>query len=231
MTGTAGVAEAPVLDFGFILKALGYGAMGITAIVLCLSYLLVRQLVAADPPRPALDGTLVLVQKYMRFALVCTALMAVFQLTDQVMRVYTDRKLETCRKRVLSPEAFQAIGEWHWQWGEGGWETKAKFMSAQDGAFSFAATTVHKDAGGAVPIMAWESSAPIQVSDDDTDIVFLGKRKVIAPDDLRMRLNLGPRQEYSTRFTLKRSFALTGSYSGPKGEGPFGDIMLYAPRK
>jgi hypothetical protein len=212
----------------FVLKALGYGAMGVAAIVLCLSYLLVRQLVSSKSTGPAAAGRLQLVQKYMRFALVCTAAMVALQVADQVVKIYTDKKLLALESRVLSPQNFRAIREWHWHWGEGGWETKGAFISTDGEGYRFAATTLYKANGNSTPIMRWESTEPVRVTEDGADIEFLGKRTVIADEALCTKLNLGPRQEYRTRFRFKRSFALTGTYSGGDGAGPFGDIMLYA---
>jgi hypothetical protein len=225
------VEATGLLDFDFVLKALGYGAMGVTAIVLCLSYLLVRQLASADPTRSPAAGVLELVQKYMRFALICTGAMIVLQVTDQVLRMYVDREVAALRYRVLSPERFDEISEWHWQWAEGGWETKGGFAKAASGKYRFTATTLYKGCGGNETIMTWESTEPISIADDGSQIVFLGKRRVVASDSLREKLKLGPPIEYPTRFTFNRSWALTGRYSGPDGGGPFGDIMFYAPRK
>jgi hypothetical protein len=220
-----------MLDLSFVLKALGYGAMGVTAIVLCLSYLLVRQLAGATPPRAANDGTLLLVQKYMRFALICTGAMVALQVADQVVKVYADKKLQDLEGRALGGKNFDAVSEWHWHWGEGGWETKGKFIRSKEGAYKFSATTMYRGCGGNEPIMQWDSTAPITITDDGSDIVFLGTRSVVATDSSRAQLNLGPRKVYPTRFVFKRSWALSGSYSGPDGGGPFGDIMFYAPRK
>jgi hypothetical protein len=79
--------------------------------------------------------------------------------------------------------------------------------------------------------MRWESIEPISLPDDDSDLVFQGKRYVVASDELCKQLNLGPRTEYLTRFTFKRGWALAGIYSGPDGGGPFGDISFYAARR
>jgi hypothetical protein len=103
-----------MMDLGFVLKALGYGAMGIAAVVLCLSYMLVRQLAAASPPRPTGDPAWLLVQKYMRFALICTCAMVVLQLSDQAIRMVLDKKLNDLAARVLSPRNFDTVPEWHW---------------------------------------------------------------------------------------------------------------------
>jgi hypothetical protein len=218
------------IDVSFVLKALGYGAMGIAAIVLCLSYLLVRQLAAANPPRPPTDGAWRLVQRYMRFALICTGAMVGLQLADQVLKIYTDKKIEALQLRVLNVSNFDSISEWHWDWAEGGWETKGTFMKVTGGKYRFSATTQFRGSGANETIMRWESTAPTTVSDDDSDIVFLGTREVVASGTHGASLNLGPSAVYPTRFTLKRSWALVGTYSGPNGEGPIGNMMFYAPR-
>jgi hypothetical protein len=221
----------PIIDLSFVLKALGYGAMGVAAIVLCLSYLLVRQLAAADPPRPPNDGAWQLVQKYMRFALVCTGAMVVLQVVDQAMKIFMDRKVAQLESRVLNARNFEGITEWHWQWGQGGWDTKGTFIKENE-QYRFSATTMFKGCGTEARIMEWESTQPFTVADDDSDIVFLGVRKIVASDELLAKLDLGlTKMEIPTRFAFKRSWALTGKYSGPHGEGPFGDIMFYSPRK
>ena len=227
---------APVTDMGssigadFILKALGYGAMGVTAIVLCLSYLLVRQLATASPP--ANDQTLQLVQRYMRFGLICMGAMVLLQVGEQLVGMYKDERLAGLERRVLTAANLSSVSEWNWEWGRGGWASKGTFIKRPDGKYDFAATTM-LERYGAEPIrmIEWMSSEPVDVRDDGSPIVFLGKRRVVGPQDLLDRAYAGPTNaEYSTRFTLQPTWALVGKYSGPNGEGPFGGLQFTAAR-
>jgi hypothetical protein len=233
--GAAVVAESvpnlgDTVGVDFVLKALGYGAMGVAAIVLCLSYLLVRQLAAASPPRAADDGTLQLVQKYMRFALVCTGAMVLLQVGDQAIAIYKDNKLAALQRRVLSAENLDSVSEWHWDWGKGGWATKGTFIKRADGKYDFSATTLFEDDKvSPTTIVEWASTEPFEIPNDGSSIVFLGKRRVVGPQNILAQAFAGPTNvEYPTRFTLQPTWALLGKYSGPNGEGPFGNIRFSA---
>jgi hypothetical protein len=221
---------ASALGVDFVFKALGYGAMGVAAIVLCLSYLLVRQLAAANPPRSPDDTAWLLVQRYMRFALICTAAMVLLQIGDQMLTFYKDQKLQALERRVLSVANFTSVPEWHWDWGKGGWETKGAFIRRADGKYDFSATTLVTEYNQQpATIVEWRSTQPFDVPDDGSAIVFLGKRRVLGPQGVLDRAYAGPTDaDYPTRFTLQPTWALIGKYSGPNGEGPFGNLRFSA---
>lgn len=213
-------------EFTIILQALGYGAIGVAATVIYLTYRLVQKL--TDSPQAPPIGVLELIQKYMRFTLWCTGVVVILQVSEQVVRYVVDKRYADCIDVALTAENIDRVQEWRSHWSEGQWETSARFIRNGD-VYSFTATTRHMGVDGKPEIMKWWSDGTFAVPSDFSDIVFSGKRQVIADAALRGKLNLGPANTYPTRFTFKRSWALSGVYAGPSGGTP-GDLILYAAR-
>lgn len=213
-------------EFTVVLQALGYGAIGVAGTVIYLTYRLVQRL--ADGTKVPPPGVLELIQKYMKFTLWCTGVVVILQVSEQVVRVMVDKRYSGCIDVALTVENIDRVQEWRSHWAKGQWETSARFIKKGD-AYSFTATTRYMGENGEPEIMKWWSDGTFTIPKDFSDIVFVGKRQVTAGEALRAKLNLGPANTYSTRFTFKRSWALSGVYAGPDGGSP-GDLVLYAAR-
>lgn len=213
-------------EFTIILQALGYGAIGVAATVIYLTFRLVQKL--ADSTQPPPPGVLDLIQRYMKFTLWCTGVVVALQVSEQVVRYLTDKRYEGCIDVALTADNIDRVQEWRSQWAKGQWETSARFIRKGD-AYSFTATTRQMGTDGEPEIMKWWSDGTFTIPKDFSDISFLGKRQVVGDGALRAKLNLGPANTYATRFVFKRSWALSGIYAGPEGGSP-GDLILYAAR-
>jgi len=213
-------------EFSLVLQALGYGAIGVAGTVIYLTYRLVQKL--ADTSQAPSPGVLELIQKYMKFTLWCTGVVVALQVSEQVMQYVVDKRYAECLDIALTTENVERVQEWRSHWAKGQWETSARFIRKGD-KYSFTATTRHMGTDGEPEIMKWWSDDTFDLPKDFSEIVFLGKRQVTADAALRAKLNLGPSTTYSTRFTFKRSWSLSGVYAGPDGGSP-GDLFLYVAR-
>jgi hypothetical protein len=190
-----------------------------------------------------------LARDYMRLAVIIFCILAALEIGNHIATYMKDAKIEEYRSKTkdlegeiarlnaviatppfLNARVLADAPKWEWHWGEGGWETTATFSKNADGTFHFAATTMYRRR---FPdrleerIIEWESNEPIRVDDTSPLVTFRGVRRVVASDSVRESLKLGPAVSYPTKFSLRKSWSLSGSYTGADGSGPAGDMNLY----